>query len=446
MTFGTTVGRSGLLDEAALDGLDRYPHALRAAVGGLDADALQVGPEFALGDAGHVRADPAALLRLTLAIDDRALDGTATGDCTDSGHDGFELVKGSEVIGAGRTKQGDFSRLWRPSGPSPHCVQDLELLPEVSCVQELHQRQLARTRSGGLGRADCGDDIARVVNEKRFLEIECRRREAVPFQRRRKPVPANVTGQVLFAWSGQQVVGLRVPVIGSRRSRGRLGGELLERLPIIDRDEQPPPLLDRDLIGERGRGERLVEMIALGGADGRFPDDIRIEFDFQERVGAQRHAQFPPAAATDNMSEARLGVEQLVGKNDTLAAERDGDAPPDGLHVAKGVGHAAEHACRAGLRADLHPGVRRRIAAGGHQPFDAGGADEFAEERTGRGCGEEIRARLTPDADLVPAIVADLRVIERELHEAIETHRAVRLRARAEGGPEFGRDWRRWGG
>ena len=99
---------SGLLDEAGLDGLDRHPHALRAAIGGLDPNALQVRAEFALGDAGHVRTDAAALLRLTLAIDDRALDGTATGDCTDSGHDGFELVKGSEVKVGGRAKQGEI--------------------------------------------------------------------------------------------------------------------------------------------------------------------------------------------------------------------------------------------------------------------------------------------------------------------------------------------------
>jgi hypothetical protein len=55
-----------------------------------------------------VRADAAALFRLTLAVDDRALDGTATGDCTDSGHDGFELVKGSEVKVGERTKQGEI--------------------------------------------------------------------------------------------------------------------------------------------------------------------------------------------------------------------------------------------------------------------------------------------------------------------------------------------------
>ena len=82
-------GPSGLLHEAGLDGLDRDPHALGAAVGELDLDPLQVRAEQAGRHAGDVRADAAALLGLTLAVDDRALDGTATGDCTDSGHDGF---------------------------------------------------------------------------------------------------------------------------------------------------------------------------------------------------------------------------------------------------------------------------------------------------------------------------------------------------------------------
>src|SRR5258707_208253 len=56
--------RLGLLDEAGLDRLDRDPDALRAAVGQLDPDPLEIGAEFALRDAGHVRADAAALLGL----------------------------------------------------------------------------------------------------------------------------------------------------------------------------------------------------------------------------------------------------------------------------------------------------------------------------------------------------------------------------------------------
>ena len=102
------VGRLCLLDETGFDCLDGDPHALGPAVGGFDPDALKVGAELALRDASHVRADAAALLRLTLAIDDRALGGTATGDCTDSSHDGSELVKGSEVkVGPG-VWQGEF--------------------------------------------------------------------------------------------------------------------------------------------------------------------------------------------------------------------------------------------------------------------------------------------------------------------------------------------------
>ena len=89
-------GSLGLLNQACFDRLDGDQHALRAAIWQLHANALKIWAEFALRDARHVRADAAALLGLTLAIDDRSFDGTATGDCTNSGHGDFELVKGSE--------------------------------------------------------------------------------------------------------------------------------------------------------------------------------------------------------------------------------------------------------------------------------------------------------------------------------------------------------------
>jgi hypothetical protein len=75
-----------LLDETGLDGLDRNENSLGAAVGGLDADLLQVRTELALGDSRDVRADAAALLRLTLTVNDGALGRTFAGDCADSGH------------------------------------------------------------------------------------------------------------------------------------------------------------------------------------------------------------------------------------------------------------------------------------------------------------------------------------------------------------------------
>jgi len=82
------------LNESGLDGLDAHEHAFGTAIGQLHADALKVRTELALRDAGHVRADAAALLGLTFTVDYVALDGALTGDCTNSGHD-FELVKGS---------------------------------------------------------------------------------------------------------------------------------------------------------------------------------------------------------------------------------------------------------------------------------------------------------------------------------------------------------------
>ena len=157
--------RLGLLDEAGLDGLDRDPKALRAAVRQLDADPLQIRTEFALRDAGHVRADAAALLGLTLAVDDRALDGTATGDCTDSGHDGFELIKGSEEKGRAGAKQGDFST-WNLIAPG---MQHLEFLAEMSGMQKLQQGQLFPAEMCRFGRGRCLDKARGMTHEKRFL-------------------------------------------------------------------------------------------------------------------------------------------------------------------------------------------------------------------------------------------------------------------------------------
>lgn len=86
--------RSGFLNHPRLDGLDRDQHTLGPAARKFDADALKIGAKLALCDARHVRADTSALLGLTLAVDSVALDWAFTGDCTNSGHDGFRLVKG----------------------------------------------------------------------------------------------------------------------------------------------------------------------------------------------------------------------------------------------------------------------------------------------------------------------------------------------------------------
>ena len=75
-----------LLDESGLDGLDRNEDTLGAAVGGPDADLLQVRAELTGGDRGDVRANAAAFLRLTLAVNDGSHSGTFAGDCADSSH------------------------------------------------------------------------------------------------------------------------------------------------------------------------------------------------------------------------------------------------------------------------------------------------------------------------------------------------------------------------
>ena len=76
----------GLGDQSGLDGLDGHPQALRAAIGQFDADALQVRTELTGSLASNVRADAAALLRLTFTVNDTALAGAFTSDCANSCH------------------------------------------------------------------------------------------------------------------------------------------------------------------------------------------------------------------------------------------------------------------------------------------------------------------------------------------------------------------------
>src|SRR5690606_31801543 len=90
---GQECSRLDLLHQASLDGFDGDPQAFDRAVGQLDADALQVRTKLPLRDLGHVRADTAALLSDTFAMDDTALDGTPASDCTNSGHVGFPRLK-----------------------------------------------------------------------------------------------------------------------------------------------------------------------------------------------------------------------------------------------------------------------------------------------------------------------------------------------------------------
>ena len=83
---GKGVLNSGFLHEAGLDGFDRNPHALGAAVWQLDLDPLQIGAEQAGGQAGDVCTDAATLLGLTFTVDDLALGRAFTGDCANSCH------------------------------------------------------------------------------------------------------------------------------------------------------------------------------------------------------------------------------------------------------------------------------------------------------------------------------------------------------------------------
>lgn len=70
----------GLGDLAGLEGLCRNPDALDLPIGHLNADALDIRLECALGDFRDMGTDPAALLGETFAVDPAAAYATFTGN------------------------------------------------------------------------------------------------------------------------------------------------------------------------------------------------------------------------------------------------------------------------------------------------------------------------------------------------------------------------------
>ena len=60
--------------------------------------------------------------------------------------------------------------------------------------------------------------------------------------------------------------------------------------------------------------------------------------------------------------------------------------------------------------------------------------DQFAEHRSARTRGEEVRAGGVADAGLLAAVVAHGRIVQRQLHETVEWHRAMGVSVGAEDG------------
>lgn len=79
--------RLGFFDQTGFDGLDAYPHALHLAGREAYFDSLYIRAEFAGRGFGHVRANSATLLGLSLAVNSASRGGTFSGNCANSSHD-----------------------------------------------------------------------------------------------------------------------------------------------------------------------------------------------------------------------------------------------------------------------------------------------------------------------------------------------------------------------
>ena len=155
-------------------------------------------------------------------------------------------------------KQGE---IWREPASLTQGMKHLEFLAEIAGMQQLQERLFAGAEAGGFGGDGGTDELAGVVHEERFLRLFGWRAETVASERVRQPVPANMTGEILSARTREQVVRLRVAVIGAGGA-GRGGfGEFTPGFAVVEGHEQAGPRLRGDCVGEGCGGEREIETV-----------------------------------------------------------------------------------------------------------------------------------------------------------------------------------------
>lgn len=151
----------------------------------------------------------------------------------------------------------------RGGGSRFQSVEDLELLPHLAGVEEVHEGALGRVGGGGRGGEAGGDMFAGVVHEKTFLRNDLRGGAAFGGEGGGEPVPTHVGGEILFAGAGEEVVVLGVLVVGAGGAGGRGMAELGEGFSVVEGQEKSVPGLGGEFAGEDGGGKRGVETVVL---------------------------------------------------------------------------------------------------------------------------------------------------------------------------------------
>jgi hypothetical protein len=77
------------------------------------------------------------------------------------------------------------------------------------------------------------------------------------------PIPADVTGEVLFSGPGEQVVRLRVAVIGPGGASRRVLAEVEKRFAVVDCQPQALPRLGGKGLEEAEGGQRAIKVVSL---------------------------------------------------------------------------------------------------------------------------------------------------------------------------------------
>ena len=223
-------------------------------------------------------------------------------------------------------------------------------------------------------------------------------------------IPGDVAGDVELAGRIQQVCAHAVPGIGAA---GSFRSELQERLAfmaVVESDEQPLP---------RGLHEILEQVMGAGGPVQGVPFGCRVrqrcpgrvpgQFGPCELPGLQGDSQFAPAAGPVHQSPEGLGIENLIGKDNSprrqvkLAARTDQPVP------AKRVHRQMPEQAVSGLGSDLdeNMAVRRAI----NQPQGCI-RNESSKDRAHAGCRIEIGFVRPPNALATGLVIAMHGVVE----------------------------------
>ncbi len=298
-------------------------------------------------------------------------------------------------------------------------------------MEELEEREFLGAEAGGFVGGDAGDEIDGVADEERFLRFEREVLEIVFAESGFDPVPADVTGEVLFAGLGEKVVGLAVAVVDAGGAGGSVFDELGPGFAVVEGDEEALPRLGGDFAGEGGGGERGVEDVSVGGGRGKFGGrGGEGELDFGEGVFAEGDAELAPGVIAEDEAAERLGIEELVGKNDAGAGECERFADAERADGGERMGDVGEDA-GGRFGADFDEGVVARDG-GAAEEGGAGGGDEFAEDGAAGAGGEEVGAGGVADSLVRAAVVSNFWIVERQRHESVEWHGRVGVGARGE--------------